>query len=34
MEIKDMKFMMTCGGCPEQYDVYDGKNPIAYVRLR
>lgn len=27
-------FVQTCGACPEQYDVYKGKNQVGYVRLR
>lgn len=35
MNIKGLYFNCTCGGCPEQYDVYDsdGKQ-VGYVRLR
>lgn len=34
-DFKGLKFRMTCGACPEQYDVYDGKGQqVAYVRLR
>ncbi len=30
----NIDFELTCGACPEQYDVYiDGKQ-VAYVRLR
>ena len=29
------RFEMTCGACPEQYDVFDeNNNQVAYVRLR
>jgi len=29
------RLKMTCGACPEQYDVYDKEdNLIAYLRLR
>lgn len=29
-------FVMTCEGCPEQYDVFleDGQTQVGYVRLR
>lgn len=27
-------FVRTCFACPEQYDVYLGKQQVAYVRLR
>ena len=35
MEIKGLKFKMTCSACPEQYDVFlpSGKQ-VGYVRLR
>lgn len=29
-----MKLVQTCTACPEQYDVYDGKKQIGYLRLR
>ncbi len=29
-----MRFERTCNACPEQYDVYHGKDRIGYVRLR
>lgn len=33
--MKDIKFVKTCGACPEQYEVYDEhNNEIAYLRLR
>lgn len=25
---------MTCGACPEQYDVYLGEHNVGYLRLR
>ena len=31
---ENLKFIQTCVGCPEQYDVYDGKEQVGYVRLR
>lgn len=34
MEIKGLKFVQTCGACPEQYDVYKGDEIVGYVRLR
>lgn len=27
-------FELTCGACPEQYDVYKYKKQVAYLRLR
>ena len=33
MELK-CKWICTCPACPEQYDVFDGDKPVAYVRLR
>jgi len=27
-------FVRTCFACPEQYDVYLGKQQVAYIRLR
>lgn len=32
--IQGIWFKLTCGACPEQYDVFIGPNQIAYVRLR
>ncbi len=30
-----LKFELTCGACPEQYDVFDESGKlIAYIRLR
>lgn len=40
MKIKGLRFELTCGACPEQYDVYDGDvgdkhvAQVGYVRLR
>lgn len=35
MKIKGLDFDLTCGACPEQYDVYDGDGKqVGYVRLR
>lgn len=29
------KFILTCGACPEQYDVINGRGQkVAYIRLR
>lgn len=34
-EIGDYKLVQTCGGCPEQYDVYNANNEkVGYMRLR
>lgn len=32
--MNELKFVMTCGACPEQYDVYLNDEKVAYVRLR
>jgi hypothetical protein len=33
--IDGLKFLLTCGACPEQYDVYNGiRQQVGYVRLR
>jgi len=29
-----MRFEQTCSACPEQYDVYQDDQRVAYVRLR
>ena len=29
-----MRLEQTCEACPEQYDVYHGKQKIGYLRLR
>lgn len=35
MKKEDIKFVLTCPACPEQYDAYDKDgNEIAYLRLR
>lgn len=26
--------VLTCGGCPEQYDAFDGDRKVGYLRLR
>lgn len=34
-EILGYKLKMTCGACPEQYDVFDSNNEqVGYLRLR
>lgn len=30
----NFEFRLTCGACPEQYDVYFDDEQVAYVRLR
>ena len=34
MIIKGLDFKQTCGGCPEQYDVFKDGKQVGYVRLR
>lgn len=35
MNIKGLYFYLTCGACPEQYDVEDSNGKqVGYVRLR
>lgn len=34
MNIKGFELEMTCGACPEQYDVYLCGENVAYLRLR
>lgn len=29
-----MRLIKTCVSCPEQYDVYEGDQKVAYLRLR
>lgn len=29
-----LRLVLTCGACPEQYDVYLGDEEIGYLRLR
>lgn len=29
-----LRLVLTCGACPEQYDVYDGDRQVGYIRLR
>jgi hypothetical protein len=32
--IDGYRLVLTCGACPEQYDVFYQDEPIAYLRLR
>lgn len=32
--IHGYRLELTCGACPEQYDVFAGKNKVGYLRLR
>ena len=34
MEINGYTLVMTCGACPEQYDVFDEEKYVGYLRLR
>lgn len=37
MIINNLYFVMTCGACPEQYDVYSDESmteQVGYIRLR
>lgn len=34
MNFNKLRFELTCGACPEQYDVYKGDLQVGYVRLR
>jgi hypothetical protein len=34
MNIGPFKLIETCGACPEQYDVFKGKQQVGYLRLR
>jgi len=34
MIIKGYELLMTCGACPEQYDVYRNGKIVGYLRLR
>jgi hypothetical protein len=34
MIIQSLKFLLTCGACPEQYDVFHNGKQVGYVRLR
>lgn len=33
-DLTDYSLDLTCGACPEQYDVYKGEERVAYFRLR
>jgi hypothetical protein len=33
-DLTDYSLELTCGACPEQYDVYRGEDRVAYFRLR
>ena len=32
--INGYRLILTCGACPEQYDVFDGDRQVGYLRLR
>ena len=34
VDITDYRLEMTCGACPEQYDVFLGDEQVGYLRLR
>ena len=34
IQIREYEFRMTCGACPEQYDVFVADKMVAYIRLR
>lgn len=34
MNINKYALVLTCGACPEQYDVFEGEKQVAYFRLR
>ena len=34
MNISGYTLVMTCGACPEQYDVFFGDEEVGYLRLR
>jgi hypothetical protein len=34
IEIEGLRVVMTCGVCPEQYDVFSGDWQVGYLRLR
>lgn len=34
MNINGYTLVLTCGACPEQYDVYFGDENVGYLRLR
>lgn len=31
---KDIRLVLTCGACPEQYDAFLGEKLVGYLRLR
>ena len=33
-DINGYTLVRTCSACPEQYDVYNGKKQVGYIRLR
>jgi len=33
-EEQKIRFVMTCGACPEQYDAFIGEEKVGYLRLR
>lgn len=33
-EFCGLRFELTCSGCPEQYNVFEGERQVGYVRLR
>lgn len=34
MNFNGLRFELTCGACPEQYDIYKDDKLVGYVRLR
>lgn len=34
VEINGYELRMTCGACPEQYDVFKNGSQVGYLRLR
>jgi hypothetical protein len=34
MNINGFELVMTCGACPEQYDVFKDGTQVGYLRLR
>lgn len=33
-EVEGLRLVCTCIACPEQYNVFDGKKQVGYLRLR
>ena len=33
-QIGEYRLLLTCGACPEQYDVFAGNEQVGYLRLR